>query len=144
MHQGSCLCGLIKYSVDDNLKFIVNCHCRFCCKAHGAPFTTLLFMPFSKFELLEGGELLASYEVKAIDGLRCFCSKCGTRLYNYLPSKGRISLVVATLDIDAELHPIANINIASKCSWHQIDDELPQYSSVPSSSEFGQLLAGRS
>ncbi len=141
MHQGSCLCGSIKYSIDDNLKLIVNCHCRFCSKAHGAPFTTLLFMPFAKLEMIEGKELLAGYDVKAMNAVRCFCSRCGSRLYNYLPSMGMISLVVATLDTDAELHPIANINIESKCSWYPINDELPQFRSAPSRSEFGQLLS---
>jgi hypothetical protein len=141
MHHGSCLCGSIKYSVDDNLKFIVNCHCRFCSKAHGAPFTTLLFMPFLNFEMIEGKELLATYEVKAINAVRCFCSKCGTRLYNYSQSRGMISLVVATLDTNVEIHPVANINTGSKCSWYQIDDELPRFSSVPSQSEFGQLIS---
>ena len=141
MHYGSCLCGVIKYSVDDNLKFIVNCHCRFCSKAHGAPFTTLLFMPFLKLEVLEGEELLAAHEVKALNALRCFCSRCGTRLYNYSPSRGMISLVVATLDTDAAIHPIANINTGSKCSWYKIDDGLPQFSSTPSQSEFRELLS---
>jgi hypothetical protein len=141
MHHGSCLCGSIKYSVDDNLQLIVNCHCRFCSKAHGAPFTTLLFMPYDKFELIEGKALLARFEVKTLDSVRVFCSKCGTRLYNHSPSKGMISLILATLDTDAELRPIANINIGSKCSWYQINDELPQLRSTPSPSEFGQLLA---
>jgi hypothetical protein len=49
MHHGSCLCGSIKYSIDDKLELVVNCHCRFCRKAHGAPFTTLSLMPFNKF-----------------------------------------------------------------------------------------------
>jgi hypothetical protein len=53
-----------------------------------------------------------------------------------------ISLIVATLDTDAELHPIANINIESKCSWYQIDDGLPPFNSVPSASEFAKLLSG--
>jgi hypothetical protein len=142
MHDGSCLCGAIKYAVDDNLKFVINCHCRFCSKAHGAPFTTLLLVPYLKFEILEGRELLASYEVKSIGAERCFCSKCGTRLYNYSPSRGMISLVVATLDANPEIHPLANINTGSKCSWQPIGDELPQFSSVPTQSEFGQLLSG--
>jgi hypothetical protein len=141
MHQGSCLCGSIKYAVDDELKLIVNCHCRFCSKAHGAPFTTLLFMPFAKFELIEGKALLARYEVEALNALRCFCSKCGTRLYNYSPSRGMISLIVATLDTDAELHPLANINVESKRPWYPINDGLPQFHSVPSQQEFGQLLS---
>jgi hypothetical protein len=141
MHAGSCLCGSIQYSIDDTLKSIVNCHCRFCSKAHGAPFTTLLFMPFAKFELTEGQGLLASYEVKALGAVRCFCAKCGTRLYNYSPSRGMMSLIVATLDTDAELRPLANINVESKRSWHRIDDELPQFRSAPSPSEFGRLLS---
>jgi hypothetical protein len=121
----------------------VNCHCRFCRKAHGAPFTTLLLMPFNKFELLEGKALLASFEVKTLNSLRLFCSNCGTRLYNHSPSKGMISLMVASLDTPAALHPVANINVESKCSWYQINDGLPQFSSVPSPREFGQLLESR-
>jgi len=142
MHRGSCLCGSVKYFVDDDLKFVVNCHCRFCSKAHGAAFTTLLIMPFSRFEIVEGKTLLSSYEVKTLNSLRVFCSRCGTRLYNHSPSKGMISLIVATLDTDAKLRPLANINIGSKCSWYSIADELPQYSATPSAAEFGRLRGG--
>jgi hypothetical protein len=141
VHHGSCLCGSVMYSIDDDLKFVVNCHCRFCSKAHGAAFTTLLIMPFSKIEVVKGQTVLSSYEVKALNSLRVFCSQCGTRLYNYAPSKGMISLVVATLDTDEKLRPLANINVGSKCSWYSIADELPQFSSTPSPIEFGQLLS---
>lgn len=141
MYHGSCLCGSVKYSIDDDLKFVVNCHCRFCSKAHGAAFTTLLIMPFNKFEVIEGQKLLSSYEVKTLNSLRVFCCQCGTRLYNHSLSKAMISLIVATLETDAELRPLAHINVRSKCSWYQIADALPQFSSTPSPSEFGQLLA---
>jgi hypothetical protein len=140
MHYGSCLCGSVKYRVDGDLKFVVNCHCRFCSKAHGAAFTTLLIMPFSKLEMTEGQSLLSSYEVKKLNSLRVFCSQCGTRLYNHSPSKGMISLIAATLDSDPKLRPLANINISSKRSWYKIADELPQFTSTPSPGEFEQLL----
>ena len=139
MHQGSCLCGSIQYVIDDNLKFVVNCHCRFCRKAHGAAFTTLLFMPFVGLTITLGQELLASYEIKARDAVRCFCSRCGTRLYNYAPSRGMIGLVVASLDTDVTLRPIAHFNVESKSSWYQIADGLPQFSSAPSPAEFAKL-----
>ena len=141
MHHGSCLCGSVKYSIDDDLQFVVNCHCRFCSKAHGAAFTTLLFMPFNKLEVVDGKELLAHFEVKTLSSLRVFCSACGTRLYNHSPSKGMISLIVATLETDAELRPLAHINVGSKRSWYKIADALPQFGSTPSPSEFGQLRA---
>jgi hypothetical protein len=142
MHQGSCLCGSIRYAIDDNLKFVVNCHCRFCRKAHGAPFTTLLFMPFEKLTVVEGRELIAAYEVKTLNALRCFCSRCGTRLYNHSQARGMISLIVSTLDTAAELRPLADINVGSKCPWHRIDNALPQFQGIPSPGEFGQLLSG--
>jgi hypothetical protein len=53
-----------------------------------------------------------------------------------------ISLIVATLETDTQLRPLANINVGSKCSWYSIADELPQFSSTPSPSEFAQLLDG--
>jgi hypothetical protein len=99
-------------------------------------------MPFGKFEIVEGKTLLSSYEVKTLNSLRVFCSRGGTRLYNHSPSKGMISLIAATLDTDAKLRPLANINIGSKCSWYSIADELPQFSSTPSAAEFGRLRAG--
>jgi hypothetical protein len=78
VQYGSCLCGSVKYSIDSDLKFVVNCHCRFCSKAHGAAFTTLLIMPFNKFEVLEGQSLLSRYEVKALNSLKVFLVQhCG-------------------------------------------------------------------
>jgi len=53
----------------------------------------------------------------------------------------RLGVLVATLDTDAQLRPLAHINVGSKCSWHRIGDALPQFGSTPTSSEFGQLRA---
>ena len=142
MHRGSCLCESIRYEIENDLKAVVNCHCRFCSKAHGAPFTTLLFMPFSRLTIVAGAELIARHHIEKGNADRCFCGKCGTRLYNHAPDAGMISLVVATLEEGAALKPVAHINTESKCAWFQIGDGLPQYASTPPPAEFRQLLAG--
>ena len=141
MYQGSCLCESIKYELESDLKFVMNCHCGFCSKAHGAAFTTLLFVPLANLTITEGKELLISYHVENLDADRCFCSRCGTRLYNSLPSLGRASIVVATLTTDEVLRPLAHVNTESKCTWFQINDELPQFLSSPSPDEFKELLS---
>jgi len=141
MHQGSCLCGSIKYELESDLKAVVNCHCGFCSKAHGAVFTTLLFIPLANLRITEGEALLKSYPIENINADRCFCSKCGTRLYNSLPSLGRASIVVTTLTTDEILRPVAHVNTESKCSWFQINDDLPQFLSGPSPDEFKKLLS---
>lgn len=142
MHRGSCLCGSIVYELDSDLKAIVNCHCRFCRKAHGAAFATVLFVPFSRVTLVAGAELIEKYHVENLNADRCFCRKCGTRLYSHQPSSGMTSLAVASLDVDVPLRPLAHINTASKCSWVQIEDNLPQFPSSPGPADFARLLSG--
>jgi hypothetical protein len=141
MHRGSCLCGSIQYTIESDLKAIVNCHCRFCRKAHGAAFTTLLFMPFSNLTIVTGAELVARYHLSTVNADRCFCAKCGTRLYNHAPAAGMVSLVVATLEVDAVLRPVAHINTESKSAGFHIADDLPQFATMPSPADFRQLLS---
>jgi hypothetical protein len=118
----------------------VNCHCKFCRKAHGSAFTTLLFLPFADLQVLLGAQFLGRYRVDKLNADRCFCSKCGTRLYNHMASLSTASVVVATLDIDQTLRPVAHLNTESKCSWYQITDQLPQFLSAPGPRQFAQLL----
>src|SRR5210317_1434133 len=40
IHEGSCLCGKVKYEVHGDIKHVLNCHCPMCRKAHGAAFRT--------------------------------------------------------------------------------------------------------
>jgi hypothetical protein len=141
MHRGSCLCRAIQYEIESDLKAVVNCHCRFCRKAHGGVYTPLLFTPFSRFTLLEGADLVGRYHIARLEADRCFCVRCGTRLYNHAPSRGMISIVVNTLETDEILRPIAHINTESKCAWLEINDGLPQFLAVPGPAEFKELLS---
>ena len=141
MHQGSCLCGSICYQIESDLKAVVNCHCRFCSRAHGAAFTTLLFMPFANLTIVAGDDCIARYHIAAQNAHRCFCRSCGSRLYNHAPAAGMISLVVATLEAGALVRPLAHINVESKCDWFPIHDGLPQFASMPDPAEFRRLLS---
>ena len=42
MHQGSCLCGRIRFEVAGELAGIQLCHCSQCRRANGAAFAALL------------------------------------------------------------------------------------------------------
>jgi len=141
MYQGNCLCESIRYEIDSDLKAVFNCHCKYCSRAHGAPFTTLLFAPFSSLRIVAGAEHIARYPIERLGSDRCFCQKCGTRLYNHSRSAGRITLVAATLEAGLMLQPRLHVNTESKCAWYEINDGLPQFASVPPPAEFRQLLS---
>lgn len=142
MHQGSCLCKSVRFEIDSDLRLIVHCHCKFCRKAHGAAFTTVHFMPIAKLRFVQGEDVVTRYHVKSLAADRCFCRQCGTRLFNHAPAAGIISLIVGTLDLsNIQLRPLAHVNTESKCSWFQINDDLPQFLATPSPAEFGKLLS---
>jgi hypothetical protein len=141
MHSGSCLCGSVQYRIESDLKAIVNCHCKFCSKAHGAPFTPMLFASYADLEVVAGAELVARYRVERLGADRCFCTKCGTRLFNHSIARGRISLMVTTLDAPGTLRPVAHISTESKCAWFEIEDDLPQFQGIPTPDDFKRLFA---
>lgn len=140
MRQGSCLCESVRYQVDGNVKAVVNCHCQFCRKAHSSEFVALLITSTSNFRITFGTKLVEKYYVKNLNTHRCFCSKCGTRLYNDIQDRGLVSVAVATLDAGEAITPIAHVNTESKNSEFEIADKLPQFLSEPTLEEFGELV----
>ncbi len=139
MHRGSCLCGGIRYSVNCDLDFIVNCHCQYCRIAHGSEFVPVAVIAADKLEILEGNELLSRFEVSNVAAFRCFCSTCGTRLYNHSPAANMISLVVATLMETADLVPKANVNMESSNRCFIQTNGLPSFDTFPSADEREKL-----
>lgn len=126
---GRCLCGKIVYELDGELPPLVNCHCRFCRRAHGAAFVTVGWVPRASFRFVSGEELVARYTTGG--SYRCFCSVCGTRLFNGLAREaGFISLIVATLDEEHPL-PAMHVNLESKAPWLEIGDDLPRHETLP-------------
>ena len=79
-HQGSCLCGAVKYQVSAPLKAVSHCHCGKCRKAHGAAFATYASAPRSAVSISSSVEALKRFQSSPgitrqsvlTAGLRCF------------------------------------------------------------------------
>ena len=56
-HSGHCLCGAIRYELDGEIGDLVNCHCQFCRRAHGAAFATTTLVATRDLRV-PGGEYL--------------------------------------------------------------------------------------
>ena len=125
---GQCLCGSIKYEVDEIEPRMGHCHCSMCRKFHGSAFATLGEAKIDKFRWIEGEELLESY--KAGNGtVRRFCKVCGSSItFAASDDTGElIEFALGTLDSEITLRPDAHIYVGSKASWFDIQDDLPQY-----------------
>ena len=126
-YTGQCLCGSIKYQVEKIEPKMGHCHCSMCRKFHGAAFATFGEAFSKNFRWLEGEALLKSYRANN-DTIRQFCSNCGSSLTFSSPKYPQlIEFSLGTLDSIIPLKPDAHIFTASKASWYDIMDNLPQY-----------------
>lgn len=131
MVKGSCLCGKVRYEVEINPAQVLNCHCQFCRKAHGADYATMAIADASTLKLDDEGGYLKEHQSGA-GGYRAFCSECGTRLMNYAPDKSRFFCIsLSTVDTPLDIKPAAHINTESKASWCEPYAGIPQFSAFP-------------
>lgn len=127
--KGQCLCGVIKYAVDEIEPQMGHCHCKMCRKFHGAAFSTFGEAKVENFHWLEGLEYLETYTAPNATK-RQFCKVCGSSLI-FIPSNDDGKVVefsLGTLDTDINLVPDAHIYIKNCASWYTISDDLPQFS----------------
>jgi hypothetical protein len=130
MITGSCLCGGIKYEVEEIPGRIYNCHCSQCRKAHGAAFATQSLAIGKTLRILKGEELLKEYTGHG--GVRAFCSNCGSRLMNYTPDKSLyLSVALSSIDSQHVLKPVAHAFVDSKAAWYEPPNDIPSYPGLP-------------
>jgi hypothetical protein len=130
VNSGRCYCGAVRYALDGELGPLVNCHCRDCRRASGAAFATSALVRHSDLRVTAGEEHVR--ELASAGGARCFCARCGGRLWNRAASlPDFLVLLVATLDREPETAPILHVNVESKAPWYEILDAAPQHVSLP-------------
>ncbi|URM26846.1 GFA family protein [Pseudomonas frederiksbergensis] len=123
-HQGTCLCGAVKYQVSTELKAVTHCHCSQCRKGHGAAFATYASVPRSAVSIMASAETLKGYQ--SSEGVtRQFCSNCGSSLF-WSDSKGSfpdwISVATGTLDTPFLAEKQKHACVSSKASWYEIQE----------------------
>src|ERR1017187_10943067 len=79
---GGCLCGAIRYLVDQPISELRACHCTHCQKASGTGASINAVLPASSLTITKGKPKL--FEDTAQSGRilnRFFCADCGFTLY---------------------------------------------------------------
>ena len=130
MHQGSCLCGVVRYEIRGELGPAFYCHCSRCRKASGTAFASNAVVEAEAFVLLAGEDALRTYV--ASTGLsRQFCGQCGSPILSSRPGLPLVRVRLGTLDSPLEHGPQAHIYTASKAGWFEILDDRVQYPERP-------------
>lgn len=126
--HGSCLCGAVKFEIDEFLPQVAHCHCSMCRKFHGAAYATIAGVSRSKFRWVEGEDALKGYTAEN-GTTRTFCRHCGSSLTFSSPRAPQdvVEVALGAMDDDVPVEPNAHIFVASRANWTAFGDELPQY-----------------
>jgi hypothetical protein len=131
---GGCLCGKVRYSVAQTMRFqAYACHCSDCQRRSGSAFGIQHSVLAS--DLTVSGELLRGEHVQpsgAVAGIFA-CKHCLTRLYTVNDQRpGIVNLRAGTLDSSPEMVPAAHLWVQSKQPWVVIPDEAIVMDTQPS------------
>ncbi len=135
---GGCRCGALGFTVAHPFGPVVNCHCSFCRRVHGAAFTTVAFAPRASVAWTGDGQGVSIYTTPH-GNRRHFCGSCASPLFNVGAGGALAAVVVSSLDDELQPVPWAHVNVESKAPWYEISDGLPEFSSWPAAPELEAL-----
>jgi hypothetical protein len=94
-HNGSCLCGSVRFRLDAPLRAVVVCHCTQCRKTSGH-FWAATSVPMDRFHLLSSGNLRWFHS--SAKARRGFCAACGSSLFWEPAGEDRMSVAAGALE----------------------------------------------
>ena len=102
IHYGGCLCGKVRYEVEEAPSRVGVCHCRYCQLRTGSAFGVSVYFPEDKCAKTSGE--LESYSYITESGNRVKierCGNCGTSLFWRIDAdtyKGMVGIAGGTFD----------------------------------------------
>ncbi len=129
MHEGGCLCGAVRFTIDAEPLGARMCWCRDCQRiASGSATVNVLFPEESVTYQGETTTLrLIADSGNTVE--RGFCPKCGAQMYSKTVQPAGLPMRVraGTLDDPELMAPTAIIWADSAPNWAPLDPSLPRY-----------------
>lgn len=137
-HQGSCLCGGVRYQIDGAFESFFLCHCRRCQKDSGSAHAATLFATSAVLTWLQGQALVRTYQHPHTLHSRSFCTACGSALPVDAKGLGLIAVPAGSLDSPVAIRPDARIFLNSKAGWAQDLGDIPGFDELPPGAATGE------
>ena len=128
MHKGSCLCGVVSFTVQGDLPPASSCHCTKCRKVTGHYEAGV---DVDKSVLSISGEEHLIWYFSSETVRRGFCSTCGSPMFFDPPAADWIGLNLGWFDGPTGTKIAQHIFVENKGDYYDICDGAPQYATIP-------------
>ena len=124
---GGCLCGGIRFEVDEAPESASYCHCTRCQRRTGTAASAQARVAPGALRIVAGEELVREWAPP--DGWpKCFCGACGSALWSRDPASGALGVRLGAFDSDPGVRPSYRQYVAYAAAWEEIpDDGLPRF-----------------
>ena len=124
---GGCLCGGVRFEIDEAPESASYCHCTRCQRRTGTAVSAQARVPAGALRVVQGEQLVREWAPP--DGWpKCFCSACGSALWSHDPQGTVLGVRLGACDSDAGGRPAYRQYVAYAAAWEEIpDDGLPRF-----------------
>ena len=123
--EGGCLCGAVRYRVEDEPTVSMICHCRSCTRAAGSPAVAWVSFRRASFSFTRG-EPAKFHSSPPVT--RTFCGSCGTPLtYEHRERGSETDVTTSSLDHPERFPPTHHSWVGDGPGWDRFGDGLPAH-----------------
>ena len=124
---GGCLCGAVRFEVDEPPTAATYCHCTRCQRRTGTAASAQAVVVPGSVRVVSGDDVIRAYEPP--DGFpKAFCSLCGAHLWAKGADGNPVAVRMSAFDEDPGVRPSLRQFVAYAAVWEPIpDDGLPRY-----------------
>jgi hypothetical protein len=115
--NGSCLCGDVRYSVEERFEAFYLCHCEQCRKVTGSAFASNILTSADNIEWLSGEDKIVNYQDKTRDFSKAFCGICGAGVPYVNRKKTHLVIPAGSLNNAPSSSPKANLFKSESPCW---------------------------
>ncbi len=120
---GGCLCGGVRFEVDEPPISASYCHCTRCQRRTGTAASVQARIVPGSLRVISGEELVRAFEPE--DGFpKEFCSACGSALWSRNPDNpDALSVRMGAFDEDPGVRPSYRQYVAYAAQWEPLPDD---------------------
>ncbi|WP_444994486.1 GFA family protein [Aliikangiella sp. IMCC44359] len=129
--SGQCLCGRVKFSLEENFSNFYLCHCHQCQKITGSAYASNLFTQPDNINWLCGKEFITRYDDPDRSFTKAFCTRCGSGLPFLSQSGANLIVPAGCLNEPPEIMPQNNIFCEEQSAWYKKGIEAEPVNGFP-------------
>ena len=127
IHQGSCFCGAVQFTVSGEPAAMGYCHCESCRRWSAAPVNAFTLWKPETVKVTHGASNIGTYH-KTPQSYRKWCLTCGGHVFTDHPAWGLVDVYAAVI---ADFPYRAGIHVNYADTKLPIKDGLPKFKDVP-------------